>query len=242
MRRLTLFLFLTTILAAQSVKEVEITSEPHHQLVFENAQVRVFNVDVAPHTDTLMHWHHHDYIYVMLGASEVVNAVKGKDPVTTKLQDGQAGFAPGNFAHIVHNGSQPFRNLTIELRQDDKLHKSSPHWDPAHPEDDRGLDVLNGGTKEILFVKDGVRVSQLELQPDAAVPSVHPSYPLLLIALTDLDLYTTDPRTHGPPQPDAIPRHFQAGGSVWLSHGFGRPITNAGARNAKFVTLEFPKE
>jgi hypothetical protein len=112
MRRIVLFLFLllTTILAAQAVKEVEITAEPHHQLVLENAQVRVFDVNVPPHTDTLMHWHRHEYIYVMLGASEVVNAVKGKDPVTTKLQDGQAGFVPGHFAHIdspLTNGTQP---------------------------------------------------------------------------------------------------------------------------------------
>ena len=233
MRRIALFLFLTTILAAQSVKEVELTAEPHHQLVFENAQVRVFNVDVAPHTDTLMHWHHHDYMYVMLGASEVVNAVKGKDPVPGKLQDGQAGFAPGNFAHIVHNGSQPFRNITIELRQDDKLHKSSPHWDPAHPEDDRGLDVLHGGTKEILFVKDGIRVSQLEFQPGGVEPLHHHAGPYLIVALTDYELRSD---VEGKPPATVT---MKRGEIKWVPGAFSHTLTNTGKTQAKLVTLEF---
>ena len=236
-RSLLLVLSLTTILAAQSPQAVEITAEPHHHLIFENAQLRVFSVDVVPHTDTLLHAHRHDYIYVMFGDSEVINAVEGKPPAPSKLTDGQVGFTPGNFSHIVHNGDHPFRNLTVELLQDDKLRQSSYRWDET-----RGLDILPAGTKEILFVQDGIRVSEFELQPDAAVPSVHHSYPLLLIAVTDLALYTTDPRTHGSSQPGPISRHFQAGGSVWLPHGFGRPITNAGPHSAKFVTLEFPKE
>ncbi len=193
-RTLLLVLSLTTILAAQSPQAVEITAEPHHHLIFENAQLRVFSVDVVPHTDTLLHAHRHDYIYVMFGDSEVINAVEGKPPAPSKLTDGQVGFTPGNFSHIVHNGDHPFRNLTVELLQDDKLRQSSYRWDET-----RGLDILPAGTKEILFVQDGIRVSEFELQPDAAVPSVHHSYPLLLIAVTDLA-----PLHHRPAHPRLV--------------------------------------
>ncbi len=240
MRRLAPFLLLTAFLTAQSTPEVEITAEPHHYLLFTNDQVRVFNVELPPHSDTLLHRHRHDYIYVTLGDSEVVNAVQGKDPVTVKLQDGQTGFLSGGYAHIARNlSAQPFRNVTVEILQDEKLRHSPAHWDPAHPEDDRGLDILQGGTKEILFVKDGIRASEFELHPDAAIPAHPHSGPLLLIAINDLDLFTTDPRTHGPPEPSPTPRHFRSGDSLWLPHGFGRPITNAGHTVAKFVTLEF---
>lgn len=239
MKRFALLLFLTAFLPAQSPQEVEITAEPHHHQVFANDQVRVFNVDVPPHAETLLHRHGHDYIYVMFGASEIVNAVQGKDPVNVKLHDAQVGFTPGAFAHIVRNLDQPFRNVTIELLQDDKLRHSPAHWDPAHPDDDRGLEILHGGTQEILFVKDGVRVSEIELQPDAAVPPQSPSHPLLLVAINDLDLYTADPRTHGPPEHDPVATHLHAGDSKWLVHGFGRPISNAGHHPAKFVTVEF---
>src|SRR2546430_6661101 len=104
-----------------STQDVEITGEPHHHLALENEFVRVFKVDVPPHADTLMHWHRHDYVFVTLGASEVSNDVQGKPPVTLKLQDGETRFISGNFAHIARSLSdQPFRNVTIELLQDER--------------------------------------------------------------------------------------------------------------------------
>jgi len=236
MTRLTLVLFLTTFLTAQSAPEVEITAEPHHHQTLANDQVRVFTAELPPHAETLMHHHRHDYIYVTLGDSEVVNTVKGKDPVTVKLQDGQTGFLSGNFAHQARNlRDQPFRIVNIELLQDDKLRASSAKWD-----EDRGLDILHGGTKEVLFVKDGVRVSEVELQPDGVGPSVPRSGPILLVAINDLDLFTNDPRTHGGHEPNpTAPRHLGSGESRWLPDGFKRPIINAGHHPAKFITLEF---
>jgi hypothetical protein len=184
-----------------------------------------------------MHWHRHDYFQVTLGASEVVNAVKDKPPVTVKLQDGETRFSPATFAHIARNLSdQPFRNVTIEILEDESLRSSTAHWD-----EDRGLDILTNGTKQILFVKDNIRVTEFELQPGAVVPSRPRSGPLLLVAINDLDVFTNDPRTHGPPEPPPPPpSHFNSGNSVWLNHGFRRPIINAGHTLAKFVTLEFP--
>jgi hypothetical protein len=238
MKRCIFLLLLTAVLAAQAAPEVEITAEPHHHLVFENAQIRAFYVDLAPHADTLMHWHRHDYIFVMLGATQIVNAVEGKDPVTAKLQDAQAGFTPGGFAHVVHNQDQPFRNLTIEILEDDKLRNSPTHWDPAHPEEDRGLEVLQGGTKETLFVKDGIRVSEFELQPEGMIPLHHHAGPHLLVAVTDLDLLSDVAGTG--PMSGKMPGHFMSGQVKWLPGGYSHTLTNSGKTPAKFVTLEFP--
>jgi len=241
MIRLAFALCLTTFLTAQSQLPVEITAEPHHHQTFANADVRAFTAELPPHAETLMHWHRHDYIYVTLGDSEVVNTIQGKDPVTVKLQDGQTGFLSGNFAHVARNlRDQPFRIVNVELLQDDKLRHSPAHWDPAHSEDDRGLDILHGGTKEILFVKDGVRVSEIELQPDGVVPSISRSGPVLLVAVNDLDIFTNDPRTHGRHEPNpTAPSHLSSGDTLWLPAGFQRPIINAGHHPAKFITLEF---
>jgi len=237
MHRCILALCLTTFLAAQSTPEVETTAEPHHHLALTNDQVRVFNVDVPPHADTLMHRHRHDYIFVTLGASEVINAVQGKDAVTVKLQDGQTGFLTGGYAHIARNVSaQPFRNVTVELLQDDKLRKSSTHWDPAHPDEDRGLDILHGGTKEILFVKDGVRVSEFELQPGGVVPMHHHAGPHLVVPLTDYELRSDVAGK----APDTFT--MKRGESKWVPGGYSHTLTNTGKTPAKFVTLEFPQE
>jgi len=234
MKRWFFLLFAAVLLAAQTASEVEITSEPHHHLSFENQYVRVFNVDVAPQAATLTHRHRHDYVYVTLGASHVSNEVLGKAPVEVKLADGETRFSAAPFAHVARNLSeQPFRNVTIEYLGDEKLrnaeHEGSVKWD-----EERGLDVLQGGTKQVLFVNDGVRVSMIELQPGGVFPNHHHKGPHLLVAVTDLDL-RSDVEGQGP-----MPGHFKAGESKWLPGGYSHTVTNAGHQPAKFVTVEFP--
>jgi quercetin dioxygenase-like cupin family protein len=227
-----LLLLASGFVSAQSAPEVEITAEPHHRLVFSNDQVRVFNVEVAPHAETLMHWHRHDYIYVTFGATEVVNAVKGKDPVTVKLQDGQTGFTPGNFVHVARVSSdQPFHNVTIELLEDDKLRQTKSHWD-----EDRGLDILQNGTKEVLFVKDGVRVSEVELQAKGVLPSSHA--PIMLVALKRLSVIETAPNFPNAPQSLANQVERDAGAAVWLPTLLRPQLTAQIA--TKFILVEFP--
>jgi len=236
MKRLALLCLFSTLLAVQAVApEVEITSEPHHHLTLENKSVRVFNVDVGPHSETLMHWHRHDYIYVTFGDTEIVNEVKDKPPVTVKLKDGETRFSPAAFAHIARNvADQPFRNVTIEILEDESLRHSSPHWD-----EDRGLDILTNSTKQILFVKDGIRVSEFELQPGAVVPLHHYTGPHLFVAVSDLDLRESDIRSDVKGQ-GPMPGHFKSGDSKWFPGNYSHTLTNTGTKPAKFVTLEFP--
>src|SRR5579863_1985186 len=113
-------LLASVTLAALNTSEVEITAEPHHHLLLENQQVRVWLAEVAPGDATLMHRHNHDYVFVSLGPNNVSNEVEGKQPVTLTMQDGEARFSPGGFAHIARDlASTPFRAIAIELLQDE---------------------------------------------------------------------------------------------------------------------------
>jgi quercetin dioxygenase-like cupin family protein len=219
----------TALLSAQPA-EVEITAEPSHHLVLRNPFVRVFKVEVAPHAATLMHRHRHDYVFVTLGASEVENDVQGKPPATLKLKDGDTHFLPGGFAHIAKNFSaKPFRNVTIEFMQDEKAHKSPPpKWD-----EERGMHILEGGTHDILFVKDGVRASEIILQPGATLPKHHHTGPHLLVAVSDLQI-RSDVVGQGP-----MLGYFKSGDVKWLPGGYSHTLTNVGKAEAKFITLEF---
>jgi quercetin dioxygenase-like cupin family protein len=229
MKRLLFLFLLIPFLAAQTKTEVEITAEPSHHLVLENDYVRVFKVEVSPHTSTLMHRHGHDYVFVTLGDAHVSNEVEGKTPVELKLADGDARFVAGDFAHVAKNlGDQPFRNVTIELMQDDKLRQMPPHW----PEES-GEKTFSGGRRTILFVKDGVRVSEVNLEPGAIVPSHHHDGPHLLVALSDLDL-RSDVEGMGP-----MPKKFKAGEIKWVPGGYTHTQTNVGKSPARFVTVEF---
>jgi oxalate decarboxylase/phosphoglucose isomerase-like protein (cupin superfamily) len=237
-RRTLLLCLLAPLLAAQALApEVELNNEPHHHLTLENKYVRVYNVEVPPHSDTLMHWHRHDYIYVTLGPTEVVNAVKDKPPATVTLQDGQTGFTPATFAHIVRNPTgQPFRNVTVDIVDDQALRNSTAHWD-----EDRALVTFPGGTQQILFVKDGIRVSEFELQPGAViVPMHHHVGPHLLIAVSDLDI-RSDVQSDVPGSVQGpMSAHFKPGDSRWLPANYSHTLTNTGQKPAKFVILEFP--
>ncbi len=232
--RILLPFFLAAItLAAQSTAEVEVTAEPSHHLALENEYVRVFKVEVAPHAATLMHRHRHDYVFVTLGASAVSNEVEGKPPVALKLQDGETRFTPGNFAHIARNlADTPFRNVTIELLRGEENEKARqlppPKWD-----EERGMHVLEGGTQDIMFVKDGVRVSEVDLQPGGVLPKHHHAGPHLVVAVSDLDM-RSDVEGMGP-----MPGQLKSGEVKWLPGGYTHTLTNVGKQPAKFITLEF---
>jgi quercetin dioxygenase-like cupin family protein len=219
----------SAVLLAQT-GEVEITSEPHHHLVLNNAYVRVFTLEVAPRRSTLLHRHRHDYWFVTLGVSDVENDVQGKQPVRLRLADGETRFLAGGFAHVAKNLSEnAFRNVTIEYMQDQKA-KSSPRpkW-----EEERGLDVLNRGTRHILSVDDGVRVSEIELQPGGTIPRHHHAGPHLVTAVSDLEL-RSDVEGKG-----ASTRQLKSGDVAWVLGGFTHTVTNVGKQEAKFITLEF---
>jgi hypothetical protein len=224
MKWLVVLLFAPTLVVAQSASEVELTAEPHHHLVFSNSQVRVFNAEVPPHSETLMHWHRHDYIYVALGESQVVNTAKGKSPVTLTLHDGDTSFAAGGFAHVSKNVlDHPLRMVLIELLQDEKLRRL-----PSR-EGERALEILHGGTEEVLWVKDGVRASEVELQPGGMLPAGR--HDEMLVALTDFEL---DSMGAGRSETVALKR----GDSKWIP----KPpeMTNSSNQPAKFVMLELP--
>ena len=232
-----LLLFASVLLAAQAIPEVEITAEPSHHLILQNSYVRVFYVDAPAHADTLMHWHRHDYVYVILGDAHVSNDVKGKPPVDVKLPDGATRFSPATFAHIARNlSAQPFRNVTIEYLQDEELRASSKET-IARMDETRGLDILQGGTKEILFVNDGVRATEFELQPGGVVPRHHHTGPHLLVAVTDLDIRSDVSGTG--PMSGPMPGHFKSGDVKWLPGGYTHTLTNVGKTPARFLTLEF---
>ncbi len=199
-------LFLPLLAASSVAPEVELTSEPSHHLAVENEYLRAFQVEVAPKADTLLHRHRHDYLFVTLGDSHVVNEVVDKPPVELTLADGETRFTLGNFAHVAKNLSgHSFRNVTIELLQDDKMRTAPSPW-PV----ESGDKEFPGGHVKILFVRDGARVSRVDLDPGATVPSHRHDGPHLLVAVSDLDL-RSDVDGKGP-----MPGKFKSGDVKWL--------------------------
>jgi len=221
----------TGALAQPLPPQVAITAEPHHHLTLENAFVRVFKVEVAPHGETLMHRHVPDYFFVSLGAAEIENDVAGKPPVRATLQDGEARFTPGGFAHVAKNlADTPFRNVTIEL-----LGTPAATSPPAASPEEKARELPGGTVTPILF-KDGVRVSDVRLKAGGAIPRHHHDGPHLVVAVTDLSLRS---EVEGEA---ATSRELKAGDVAWVPAGITHTVTNAASTDARLITLEFPAE
>ena len=228
MKRALLLLLVAMNLAAQPTAEVAITSEPHHRQVLQNSYVRVFKVEVPSQQATLMHRHEYDYAYVTLGATELLNQVEGKPPANLELQDGETRFSPGPFAHLIRVlAPTPFRNVTVEfLLAGHSAPPSSAKW-----AEERGLQILTGGTADILFVKDDVRVSDVQLNPHGALPKTQAAAAQLIVAVNDIQLQAEPDHQHK----GRI--RLSAGDIRWLQPA--RTLLNSGPQSARFVCFEF---
>jgi quercetin dioxygenase-like cupin family protein len=232
MKPLRLFLavlFCAVMATAQAAAPIiEITAEPSHHLLFENPYARAVKIDLAPHAAMVVHHHRYDYIFVVLAASKIENDIVGKAPFLRAFQEGETVFVPGPFAHTAKNLTDyPFQVVAVELLQGDKL-QPSRKWD-----EERGLHILNGGTQDVLFVKDHVRATDLELNPGGVLPKHHHDGPHVLVAITDLHL-RSDIEGKAPASVE-----LKAGDAAWVKAGDTHTLTNIGTKNARLITLEF---
>lgn len=229
-------LFLATAtLAQQQQPVVEITSEPSHHQVLENEYVRVFDVTVAPRATTMIHRHHHDYLFVTLGDSDVVSARVGGKAVELILKDGEVRFTPGDFAHAAANKSdQPFHNITIELLKPSTSVKTCAE----------NCDESTGCSGEATAGKPNCPSTMRRLSSDewkvslitlpAGTRLANHSYqgPHLIVAVTPLDL-KSEIGTVG----TNIKR--DVGGLIWAPTGTAETLTNNSPKSAQMIILEF---
>lgn len=226
--RSALLILMLAALTAQAADVLEITAEPHHHLILQNGYVRVFQVEIPAGDSTLLHVHHHDYIAIHPGVTDISNEVTGKPPLIVKQPVGETHFTAGNFSHLVRNqGAAPFDSVDVELQQDQGRKTPPLPW-----EEERGLEVLNGGTQEILFVKDGVRTSEIELQAGGMIPAHAHASPHLFVAISDVNLVS---HVAG----KASKLELKPGAINWVDAGSTPALMNGGKESAKFILLEF---
>jgi quercetin dioxygenase-like cupin family protein len=238
MRTLGLVVLLSAaavLVYTQQPAEVEITSEPSHHQVIQNEFVRVFDVTVAPKSSTLVHRHRHDYLFVTLGDSDVINARAGANPVPLHLKDGEIRFTPGNFAHAAINSSdKPFHNLTIELLKSSTNVKTCTDacsvTVPCAAEAGRICPTMERRISSDQWIATYVTMpagSRLDKHTHAS--------PHLVAAITDLDLTQ---------QVGDETRHTKvpAGGYAWVPAGLTHTLTNSGTKTAQYVALEFTEQ
>ncbi len=226
MKRAAIFAVLAAcLLAAQEPKPVPVAQEPRHHLIIDNEKVKVYDVTVAPHDQTLLHQHDHDYVFVTLGDSDIENRVLGKPPVELKLKDGETRFSKGPFAHVAANlADTPFHNITIEIL-------------PTEPSGDQKPAIIYataGVTVEELFDRPVVRGWSYTMQPGAALPLHEHKTDHLVVLLTDAKM-----KNEVVGAPVAVTER-KRGEVVWVSAqpSYQHALTNVGTTPVKFIEIE----
>lgn len=244
MKRITylLSLLLALPLGARAQEPVplahgDVPGEPHHHLKIENECVRAYYVEVPPHEATQLHQHDHDYIYVSLGPSDVMNAPLNKPEVHLVLKDGETHFTRGGFAHVARNLSDaPFRNVTIEfLRPQGSGRNICAEVLPGSPmiTDICGAPVSGQPVpfSTILFETDGAYTRLYSLPPTVGVPPVKAKMSRLLVTLDQSEIESA--------LPGESPRTLQGGDLLWFPAGSDPAIKNVGTTVARYLFISF---
>jgi hypothetical protein len=237
---LVVLFFSCGVLRAQApeVHAARLPGEPHHHLRIDNEFVRAYYVEVAPHDETQLHQHDHDYIYVSLGPADVVNAVLNKPDVHLLLKDGETRFTRGGFAHVARNLSDaPFRNITIELlKASDEPrnlcalivpNQTSVGCDKTTGTARRG----HGFSVETQLEADAMRLDLVRLDPEMENAGVSLEANSLLVPLAGSDVQI---KINGEP-----PKMLQGGELAWIGKNVSGGVWNPGKTAASYLQLVF---
>src|SRR5712664_1838874 len=225
---------------------VPIGEEPHHRLLLQNDFAHVYIVMVPPLDATLLHQHDLPYLYVTLGAADIINAIVGKPELHQVLQNGETHYSPGHFAHIARTDSaMPFQNVTIELVHPQGTPKNlckdvlegAPADCPEKPATNNNSKAKKSqpdraGDDEVpYFETDEIRVDLHRVSSGNDYVDAAAKTDALLVALTDANLDANLGGEHS---------SFLHGGDVlWLPAGQHRRIVDFLGTRSSFLLISF---
>jgi hypothetical protein len=220
------FLLLSTSIQAQdgSAKAIEIANESHHNLMFQNNEVRVFHLKLQPNEATLPHRHESFYVYLSLRPVAIGNEVRGRQPVLTQLEAGELHTSKGGFTVAERNNSSETADLlVIEPIKAGNGSFATPMG---------GFRYHNAAFSG-LFESQAMRGYTLMLFPGGQTDPYQENYDRLFVATTDLKILDT---TAGGTKSNI---EMKAGEIRWVPRGVTHSVTNLENSIVSFITLEF---
>jgi quercetin dioxygenase-like cupin family protein len=220
------FLLCTALWSQQSpsTAPLDLSKEPHHELLFENSQVRVFRLELQPGEGTLPHRHERSYAYLSLRSLTIANEVRGRAPVVVELDAGEIHTSKGGFTLAERNKSpEPADLIVIEALKTDVGDFATPiggfrYHDAAFTE---------------LFQFPAMRGYSMVVAAGGRTERHEEQYDRLLIAVSDLKLREDGT---GLPSSEVL---MKAGDVKWFPRGMNHATMNTGNSPATFITFEF---
>jgi hypothetical protein len=226
---------------ALAQQAVPVVNEPHHHIVYEDARVRILDVQVESRGSTLLHRHDTDYVWVSLGDSRLIDTVPGQPGKLIQAADGSIHFKRGAFDHVARNDSdRPFRDVVVDLLQRQTGPKNvcgevlAGEYLHCH---EPGAEWL-GANLQIQFETDQTHIGILQIAPNATLTLPPADIPPLLIALegTEAEAVT---RANGALPASGSRRTLSAANVLRSPADQITEIRNTGKAVARFLVVEF---
>jgi hypothetical protein len=208
---------------ARGQAPVEIAAEPHHTLVLQNAEVRVFRLKLQPEEATLTHRHNGFYAFLSLRPVALSNEVRGRQPVVTHMDAGELHTSKGGFVLAERNKSSEAADILII----EPVKSTGGFTTPM------GGFGYHDAALGPIFEAPMARAYAMTIAAQGRTENHTENYDRLLIAVTDLKL-----RESVAGQPASV-LEMKAGEIRWMPRGLTHATTNIGTSPATFITFEF---
>lgn len=212
----------------------DIASEPHHHLLLQNAQVRVFALTL-PRTEQAYVRHDHGFLTISLEDSELVVWQEGAAPVQSfPFRQGDVRFAFGGRAIGLRNDrTTDYHGVIVEFF-DPKVTTYGFHADTnTWSYEGGGINLpADPHAKFVARMPLGAAsVADVQLLAGDSLPAPDEGVAELLIPLTEIDLKQED-------------RHIrkQPGEVVWIGSGRKADLMNASSGPIGFAVVELRPE
>ena len=232
--RATLFatMFVVTVAGvanAQSASCLDVADESHHQLIFQNQDVRVFVLELPRLGATQSHCHYRPYLDIVATEGKSSNTLEGTAGVSRDRDGAEAHFIYSPMQHVVRNESMmTYRELIVET-----MHPAN--YQPSDGNYDTDLFPADLGTVKpswiVSFTRGPLTASKSQLAPGAEISVSSTAH--VLLALTDLELSTQASGS------SAESLRLGAQDVRVLPAGVSFRLINAGKSPAKFILVEF---
>lgn len=167
MRRLTLILLTCAAGVAAADSIVPIEDEPRHRLVFSNAHVRYFDVQLEPGYLSRWHTHLHDGVFINLGSSQTSAQDYGAEaqsrPPRAVGETFFINYTKKPKAHRVANTGEAVYHVV-----DTEIHRGCGGYQP-----------VTAAGEEVLIDNERVRVTRVSLLPGQSA-TLHPPCGMLV--------------------------------------------------------------
>ena len=229
-----LFPFLLLSLFASAQTATDMASDPHHQLLIDNSQVRVFAITLRPNEQSFTS-HEHNFLMVTLQDCEIVMWPEGRSDIQSfHLGEADVRFLFGNRARGLRNErNTTYRSITVEFLDPKVMtytyQRDSGAWDYGdsvlRPPVDPHAKFANS------LGLGAATATDVQLLPRDSYPLPEKFASELLIPVTDVD-FKTEGDTH---------MRKSSGEAVWIPAGRKFPLSNAAGDAIRFVVVEFPE-